>query len=340
MAEVLARGLQRRGHEVVVFCRAGAPLHERLSDTIPCEPILGGSDFHPVTLWRCANALRRYQSEIVLANTVKDPRWTGVAARIMGIPVVYRHEIDEPLQNRAYYRIVYGWVPTHHIVNSEATRSTILGSADWIAPQSVSNIPNGIHLEPFDRAYPADLGLPTGAVAIGYVGRFETRKGIWELVEAWPRVAAAVPNAYLVIVGWDAVDGKFRAALEGAPRVRWLGFRRDVPAVMKALDLLVAPSHYEGFGLVLVEAMAAGTPAVATRVSSLPEIVTDGIEGLLVPSKDSDALADALIRLAQEPESRARMGAAGQARAGRCYTQERMLDAHEALLSRIVVGQA
>jgi glycosyltransferase involved in cell wall biosynthesis len=109
---------------------------------------------------------------------------------------------------------------------------------------------------------------------------------------------------------------------------------------MKALDVLVVPSHYEGFGLVAVEGMAAGTAIVASRVSSLPEIVRDGIEGSLILPKDAHALASALIHLANEPELRTRMGEAGQARAKQCYAQEHMLDAHEALLSGIVVGQA
>ncbi|MBA2246396.1 MAG: glycosyltransferase, partial [Gemmatimonadetes bacterium] len=124
--------------------------------------------------------------------------------------------------------------------------------------------------------------------------------------------------------------------LAAAPRVRWLGFREDVPAIMRALDLLVVPSHYEGFGLVVAEAMAAGTAVIATRTSNFPELITDGIEGRLVPPRDPPALAETILELLHDPELRARMGRAGRERVRREFTLERMLDRHEELLAEVV----
>jgi glycosyltransferase involved in cell wall biosynthesis len=337
MAETLARGLQQRGHEVVVFCRHdGSPLQDRLAGDVPCEPILGGFDLHPATLLRCARALRRHRTEVVVANAVKDPRWTGVAARMLGIPVVFRQETDQPYKDVLRHRLFYGWVPDVHLVNSEATRRTLLGSVDWVAPERVVVIPNGVDVSPLLDAVPADLGLPDGAVAVGFVGRFEARKGIWELAEAWPKVANAVPHAHLVVAGWGPEETEFRQVISGGPRVHWLGFRTDVPQLMKAFDILAVPSYYEGFGLVVVEAMAAGTPVVATAASSIPEILTDGVEGRLVPPRDAGALARALIDLATNPALRASLGAAGRARATTSFSVSEMLDRHESLLQELV----
>lgn len=340
MAELLARGLQRRGHRVVLFCRNGSPLHRRLAEEIPCEPILRGGDLHPVTVARCAAALRRHRTDVVVANTVKDPRWTGVAARLLRVPVVYRQEIDEPYRDTPLHRLVYGWVPAAHVVNSAATRRTVLDSVDWVDPGRVVVIPNGVDVEAIASAPAAPLGLPPGSIAVGFVGRWEERKGIREVAAAWPQVAAAVRDAHLVIAGWGAMEPEFRRWLQGAPRVHWLGFRSDAAAVMKSLDVLLMPSHYEGFGLVAVEAMVAGAAVVGARASSIPELLDDEVEGILVPPRDADALAAAAIRLCRDRQLRARMAERARERAARDFSLPRMLDRHEALLRNVVSRQA
>ena len=98
-----------------------------------------------------------------------------------------------------------------------------------------------------------------------------------------------------------------------------------MPALLAACDIVVQPSHWEGFGLVLVEAMAARRPVVATAVSAIPEVVRDGETGLLVPPHDPDALARALLQLCGDPEHRTRLGAAGAARVQSHFTAERMV---------------
>ena len=101
------------------------------------------------------------------------------------------------------------------------------------------------------------------------------------------------------------------------------------------MDVLAVPSHWEGFGLVAAEALAAGVPAVAADASSLPEIVRDGHEGLLVPPGNVDALAAALVRLGRDPAERRRMGAAGPPRVAAEFSLDGMIDRYEALLSRL-----
>jgi glycosyltransferase involved in cell wall biosynthesis len=313
-----------------------------MQGVVRCKPFIRGFDFNPRLLGRVWHALRRYDPAVVFANKTKDLRFTGLMARGLGIPLIYRHEIDRPLPAGWYRRIFSEVLPTCILVNSAATKSTILASAPGLDADRVVVVPNGIDMSAFARLEKAALPVPPGAPVVGYVGRFEPRKGTRELALAWPRVTSAIPEAHLVIAGFPlgpAEDREFRGMLDGVPNVHWLGQRNDVPALMRALDVLAFPSHWEGFGLVLIESMAARTPVVATNTSNIPEIVTEGVEGLLVPPRDPIALGDAIVRLLRNPELRTRMGNAGRAKVARCYTLERILDAHEALLDRITSRQ-
>jgi glycosyltransferase involved in cell wall biosynthesis len=171
---------------------------------------------------------------------------------------------------------------------------------------------------------------------VGFLGRFDERKGLLDLARAWPAIAAAVPRVHLVLGGKGPLEDETRAVLADAPRVIWAGFRSDVAAFLGALDLLVVPSHWEGFGLVAAEALAAGLPVVAAAASSLPEIVRHGREGVLVPPHDPVALASAVIGLLRDPEGRKRMAAAGLARVREEFTVDRMVDRYESLLTDVV----
>jgi glycosyltransferase involved in cell wall biosynthesis len=335
MTVLLARGFQRRGHDVLVFCRKGSVVHERLQGAVACAPILRGDRMNPITQGRCAHALVRHRAQAVIGNTTKEPAWTGIPARLLGIPFVYRHEFSRPYPAGKLYEFLYGRVTNLHVVNSRSSRETLL-EADWLAPERVRVVPNGIETEVIEAAATAALGLPTGALAFGFVGRLEEEKGIWELAQAWPQVVRTIPGAHLVLVGWGPLEEAIRAVLGGAPNVHFFGFRNDVPSLMKAFDVLVAPFHKEGFGLVLVEAMTAGVPVVASRSGAIPELIEDGVEGKLVPVRDGAALAAAMIGLGQDAELRKRMGAAGRARARRDFSWERMIQGHEALLEELI----
>ena len=338
ITEALARGLTRRGHDVTVFGAPGSILEERMSGVAPFEPILSGMDLHPVTLWRAGKTLRRHRTEVVLAMMKKDVRLTVPAARALGIPSIVRYANDRPLTGWIYDRAIFGALPVLHVANSAATRATLLGSAPWLEPDKVVVIHNGIDPSPINAAVPADLGLPEGSVAIGFTGRLETRKGLLDLMRAWPQVAVEVANAHLVIVGRGPDESRARELIGLTPRVHWLGYRTDVPSILKSLDIAVVPSHWEGFGLVAAEAMLAGLPVVAGNASSLPEIVTDGEHGILVPPRDPGALSQALIRLSQDFALRRRMGDRGRASVIERFGINRMVDEFENLMSRVVQG--
>lgn len=332
VTEILARGLLARGHEVRVLCRPTSLLEERMRAIAPTEPVVRGMDLSPAALARIRAALRRWRPNALLALTKKDVRLSAPAARSLGIPVVVRHANDQPVRGGVLGRVLYGAIPALHLTNAEATRRTILGSAPWLAPERVRVVYNGVDVERFAAAPPADLGLPAGALVVGFLGSFEPRKGLLDLAAAWPAVARAAPEAHLVLVGRGSQDALLRERLAGAPRVHFLGHRADTAGVMRALHLLVLPSYVEGAPNVVLEAMAAGVPVVATAVSGTPELVADGETGRLVPAGDPPSLAAALGALLADPGCRRRMGEAGRARATERFTLARMIDQYEALL--------
>ncbi len=185
---------------------------------------------------------------------------------------------------------------------------------------------------------PIDLDPPTapcpwrqnGAPVIGYVGRIEPRKGPLDLVRAAGHIRERVPGARIVVVGGDpyGTDPEYLADVRGSAEVEHVEWVENAPGVMRHLDVLVAPSHQEPFGTVLSEAMAVGTPVVATRVGGLAEVVEDGVTGALVAPGSPEELADAITRVLA---SREEMGAAAR-QAARRFDADAYADRLEALL--------
>ncbi len=184
-----------------------------------------------------------------------------------------------------------------------------------------------------------ELGIPPGDFLVGNVGRLAPQKGQRHLVRAMPRLLERVPEAQAVIAGGGALEGPLRelaASLGVSDRVHVLGPRRDVPAIMQAIDAFAMPSIWEGFGIVLLEAMAAARPVVASRVATIPEVVADEESGLLVPPGDAAALADALARIALDRPLADRLGAAGRARLQALFSLEKMVGDTESLYEEVL----
>ena len=188
---------------------------------------------------------------------------------------------------------------------------------------SFSVIPNGVDLDRFDLPLGAcslrrEFKIPSGAPVLGVVARLEPEKGHRYLIEAMPAMLQGAPEAWLVIVGEGSLEGELRSLAASLPglageRIVFTGRREDVAAITGEIDVAVLPSLREAQGISILEAMARHKPVVASAVGGIPEVLTNGLDGLLVPPADPAALAEACIRLACSPELRARMGEAGRA---------------------------
>ena len=197
----------------------------------------------------------------------------------------------------------------------------------------------------------AKFELAEDTPLIGIVARIMVWKGHLDLIEALAKVKQVIPDVRLAIVGKaDLLAGNSPESYEGQVRRRiaelgleenvlWAGWFDDAPRVMADLDVVAVPSWEEPFGLVVTEAMAMERPVVGYDSGALPEIVTDGVEGLLVPPKDTDALANALITLLSDPARCAAMGKAGRARVLQQFRPSRQADDVAEIYRCILAGK-
>jgi glycosyltransferase involved in cell wall biosynthesis len=226
------------------------------------------------------------------------------------------------------------------ILNSQALRAE--EEAAGFPPERIVVVPNGVARRETTALDRTALGLPAGPLVLS-IGRLEERKGQGYLIEAWAAVHRREPSARLVLLG----DGPTRPELERKARelglqdcVRLGGFQARVAEYLDAGDALVHPSLTEGMPNVVLEAMAAGKPVVATRVGGIPELVADGESGLLVAPRDPAALADALIRLIREPGLAAELGRNARCRARERFSVGAMVEATEAVYRSLLETRA
>ena len=182
-------------------------------------------------------------------------------------------------------------------------------------------IPNGVDLSRFAGPVPPctmrdEFGIPCDAPLVGVVARLEAEKGHRHLVDAWPAVLHAVPDAWLAIVGEGSESDVLRAQARSlgpavSRRIVFTGRRDDVSALTADLTVAALPSLREAQGISILEAMARHRPVVASAVGGIPEVITSGVDGLLVPPADPVALADAVVTLLRDPAMRDRIGEAG-----------------------------
>jgi phosphatidylinositol alpha-mannosyltransferase len=319
----LAESLLARDHAVIVI----APVRRGVAQTwvrpvgrpvdIPYNASNAPIDPRPWSTSKVREELRRFGPDVVHAHEPLTPSTSMWATLGAPVPVVATfhsgasrsrlYDVTAPVLRRIARRI--------------AIRVAVSKAAAAFAGSRIGGafeiVPNGVDVTRFSDAVPADLGPGTKLL---FVGRLDERKGFPTAVRAFARVAADRPDLRLVVAG----DGPDRAALDGlAPsireRVMMLGTvpNVDLPPFHTACDLYLGSSvGGESFGVVLVEAMAAGLPVVASDIPGYREVIRDGVDGLLVPPQDPEALSGAVARILEDEGLAQRLSAAGRARAG------------------------
>jgi glycosyltransferase involved in cell wall biosynthesis len=222
-----------------------------------------------------------------------------------------------------------------------------------VPDRKIHYIPFGIDLEKFapqneyKNKIREEFNIPPDCFLVGAVGRIHPWKGHRYLVEAAEIITRNEPRIRFLIVGDAAFEGHRSFQIELTRLVNKLnlqdkiiftGSRKDIPAIMNALDLFVLPSLKEPFGLVFLEAQACGKPVIATRVGGIPEAIKDGETGILVKAGDGEALAAAIIHLMSEPATRQRMGVEGRKRVEENFSVQSMVRNTEKLYEMILEG--
>ena len=317
----LVARLPRSRYEPMVCCfeRPAGPMAaeiEAYGVTVTALGILPGFR-HPLAIWPLVRYLRSRQPQVVHTFLLPASLYGRAAAVLARVPVIIGSEVN-----------VYERKPRHHILAERLLASAshcVVASAEsvkaayvrqlGISPDVVRVVYNSVSWDTLQTTATSEtirdeLGIPRGRVLFGVIATLQEKKGHRVLLEALA-ATPALADARLVVIG----DGPLRGALEArarelgiGDRVVFCGTRRDLGNLLSAMDVFVLPSFWEGLPLVLLLALGAGRPVVATAIAGIPEVVRDGENGLLVPPGDVEALGLAMGRLGGDPEARRRFG--------------------------------
>ena len=295
---------------------------------------------YPLAAVRLAARLRAWRAGLLHAHCFDATAVGLLAARLARVPFVFtRHHSDHNLRlHKKWHTRVDSFCARHadHVIAvSEATRRILL-DVEGVPPPHLLEI--RVLAEPLEQVdvdavtqVRHDLGIDDGVRVCLTVARLHEEKGHDVLFRAIPRIVEECGATVFLLAG----DGPHRAAMERtvaefgiSEHVRFLGRRSDVPALLGLADVAALPSLAESFGFAALEAMSLGVPVVASATGGLPEVVSDGVTGIIVPMGDACALAAAVVRILKDRELAATFGRAGRQRS--ClFTAEQMLRGYE-----------
>ncbi len=321
---------------------------------VPCVEIGCNRRRHYAAgLLRLARLLRRERVDVLHAHLF-DPGIVGLLAGTLvrtPVRVLTRHYSD------CHSRLARPWhvrldrlctFLAHAVIAVSQHTADYMTAYEGAAPAKLHVIHNGIDLDRVRPSAPDARGRIRRELRLGdadvllTVGRLHPEKGQSYLFRALPGLRRRAPRPFvLLLAGAGQCEAQYREELAGLrcqDIVRFLGFRHDVPDLIAGADVVVQPSVAEAFGLAVAEALYLGTPVVAARVGGIPEIVTDGVDGVLVPPCDPRAIEDALAGLLNDPHSRQRLLGAGTTKVSRCFRFEDMVRAYEDLYDRLAAG--
>jgi len=286
--------------------------------------------FHPLTILRLTNLFKFFKPDVIHTH-LRAIRYILIPSRIARVPL-HIHTIhslakhDTSFLYRDLNRIAFKYLDVIPVsISKEVARSV---KATYGVESVV--IYNGIPTSEYLREKRKSDEL----IRILNIGKFKKAKNHLLLVEAFSKTVKEMPNLRLLLVG----DGSLRKKVENKAKtlgleekVLFLGWRSDIPEILADCDIFVLSSDWEGLGIVLIEAMASGKPIVATNVGGIPEVVEDGITGILVPPRNPDALAKAILLLARDKKLRKEMGKRGREKAAREFDIETAVKNYEIL---------
>ena len=326
-------GLRALGHRTLLVANGAGELRQRAKEGLDLVTLAPRTEMDLGAAWRLARLIKQMRPEIVHAH---DPHGVAMAALALSMitdpqkpPLIAARRVDFHLKGNALSRWKYRQVDCF-ICASEAIRRMLV--ADGVSSARAVTVYEGIDLDRAAASPPAalhaDFWLPHDAPLVGNVAALVPHKGQRHLIDAAALVVQKVPDARFIIAG----EGELRASLERQIKDRRLdkhfflaGFRPDVLSVHKAFDLFVMSSVTEGLGSSLLDAMACEKAVVATTAGGIPEAVVDRETGLLVPPRDHEAMARAIVALLTDERARRAMGAAGLRRVRERFSVERMV---------------
>lgn len=336
-------GMLRRGHQMLLLCPAEARIHaEAQARGIPVEALPIGRKRIPGVL-ALRRRLKSLRPDLVVTHSSTDSWLAALATRLWGgAPRIVRtRHISAKVRQNATTRWLYAGAADHIVTTGERLRQELIRDLG-LPEERVTSVPTGIDLARFapgDRgAARRQLGLAADGPIIGIIATLRSWKGHRYLLDAFAQLEDSA--ARLLVVGDGPGRDNLRRQAEElgiADRFLMPGNQTDVAPWLAALDIFVLPSYAnEGVPQAIMQAQACGLPVVSTPVGSIPEIVADGVTGLLVKPRDAAALKTALEQLLRDDALRGRLGAAALAQARERYADSRMLDRMEAIFRQVL----
>lgn len=339
--------LQKRGHLVLISGRKDSLWIEMCAKNgLPVFPTRMRGDFDPFA-WRFFYRLiKTHQIEGVCLSMEKAVRLCGLAAKWAGVKAVVSRKGLMLMKGHALYRLAYQHIVDRILTNSHQLKQE-MSKFSWLSEEKITVIHNGVVIPQRTpliekKAIRQELGISTTVPLLAAGGRLCPQKGFNFLLEAVARVKQQIPTLELMIMG----EGESRQGLENLAEklditesVHFLGHRSDVPRLLPAADLFVLSSLYEGMPNIVLEAMAAELPVVATAVNGVPELIEDGVSGILVESKNTPILADAILNIMQDKEQMNIVAKNGRQRVETHFSIARMVDQVENLFCELLVCQ-
>jgi sugar transferase (PEP-CTERM/EpsH1 system associated) len=295
-------------------------------------------------LWRLYRLLRRERPSILHTWMFHANIPGRILGKLAGVPIIISSErtMGQEGRVRRLLNRLTGWLPDRIICVSQQV-ADFAAQEIGLPPAKLTVIRNGIDIDQFtdlpdQQTARAMFGLPVPGKIMAAIGRPRPVKGFSYLLEAFAQIAADQPDLYLLFVGDGPEKRPLQTAAQQLPsanRVIFLGDQQEIPRLLAALDILVLPSLWEGLPNVVLEAMAAGLPVVATAVGGTPELVVEGETGLLVPPRDPATLAEAIVTLLTDPELARRLGENGRQRVTTQFTIQQTVAQTESLYQQL-----
>lgn len=338
----VAISMHNRGKEVLVITNRRSALFNRIMHTrlnVINVSISNLSFLNPLKIFQIAAILKRERVKTAILNLSTDLKIAGLSAKLAGVKnIIYRRGIAVPVRNTLLNRILFRRIITGMIANSEETRRTILlNNKTLLDSRKIRVIYNGIDLKHFDRMDRTPVyQKKSGEVVIGNAGRLSVEKGQLYLINLAKELKKMGIPFTILIAGTGNLEKNLinYAVTQGvSEEVRFLGFVENIRSVTSSIDLFVLTSLWEGFGFVLVEAMADSKPVIAFDIGSSDEIIENGKTGYIVEKANIGAMAEKIRMLAENPDLCKEMGRNGRRRVeekfeiSRCIEQvEEMID--------------
>lgn len=355
----IIRGLNTDKFNTFVASRPGGTFAEKLREVgVQIEPLDMTSRYNLGNVLRLKKIIKTKNIQIVHSQGGRADFYARIAAKIANAPILISsiamlvEGYDVGILRKSLYVFMDRWTEKwvdKFIILTEALRRTLIERHN-IPQEKIIKIHNGIEIEEYNPDLEEirnkkleirkEFGLKTDTPVIGAIGRLVWQKGFEYLIEAMSEVLKKYPDAKFLIAGEGPLKNRLVAESEKlsvVDRIAFAGFRSDVKEILASIDVLAMPSLLEGLPLVLLEAMAMAKTIVATRIDGITEVLEDGKTGLLVPAKNSHALADVLIEILKDKKKASLLGRNARKMAEEKFSVERMVRQTESVYEKLLI---